>query len=200
MTQDSVEHINTAERLKAYLRMHPLEWGRILATAYQSFYCRFILGCTGKKTIVGHHSTFYNFSNIRIGNHALILDHVYMRAGESGSIKIGDHVAINSFAMLFGHGGIEIGDNAQIGPGVMITTTTHDFRHAMKTEFKKVTIGEWAWIGAGAIILPGTQVGKYSVIGAGSIVPRDVPDYTIVVGNPARPIGENEDAKKMKRK
>jgi acetyltransferase-like isoleucine patch superfamily enzyme len=118
-----------------------------------------------------------------------------MRAGPNGHINLADHCAVNSFAKLFGHGGIDVGANTQLGPGVLITTTTHDFRKSMRTEFRQVKIEQWAWIGANAVILPGITIGQYAVIGAGSIVTKDIPDYAIAVGNPARVIGENEEAK-----
>lgn len=118
-----------------------------------------------------------------------------MRAGPGGYINLADRCAVNSFAKLFGHGGIDVGANAQLGPGVTITTTTHDFRKSMRTEFRQVKIGQWAWVGANAVILPGITIGQYAVIGAGSIVTKDIPDYAIAVGNPARIIGENEVAK-----
>lgn len=51
-----------------------------------------------------------------------------------------------------------------------------------------IAIGDGAWIGAGAIILPGVSIGRYAVVGAGSVVTRDVPDYTVAAGNPCRPI------------
>ena len=118
-----------------------------------------------------------------------------MRAGLDGYINLADHCAVNSFAKLFGHGGIDVGESTQLGPGVLITTTTHDFRHSMRTEFRQVKIGKWVWIGANAVILPGITIGQYAVIGAGSIVTKDIPDYAIAVGNPAKVIGENEEAR-----
>ena len=51
-----------------------------------------------------------------------------------------------------------------------------------------ITIGDGAWLGAGSIVLPGITIGKYAVIGAGSVVTKDIPDYTVAVGNPCRPI------------
>ncbi|MEM7017882.1 MAG: acyltransferase [Pseudomonadota bacterium] len=113
-----------------------------------------------------------------------------MRAGESGSIVLGKRVAINSFAKLFGHGGITVGDDAQIGPGALLTTTTHDPKNQMKVDFRPISIGEWAWVGANATVISGVTIGRHSVIGAGSVVTNDIPDYSIAVGAPARVIGQ----------
>ena len=114
------------------------------------------------------------------------------RKRKAGNILIGDYCAINSFARLFGHGGIKMGNYSQIGPGSLITTTTHNYREALTTEFKEVNIGEWAWVGAHCVLLPGVTIGEHSVIGAGSIVTKDIPAYSIAVGIPAKVIGKNE--------
>lgn len=191
----SVEHINKLERIRKLLQGHPLEWIGIFSTIWSTVKYRYLFRCAGNGTIVGGKTSIINFSRVKIGKQCLIQDHVYMRAGSDGHIHMDDNCAVNSFAKLFGHGGINVGANSQLGPGVLITTTTHDFRKSMRTEFRQVNIGEWAWIGANAVILPGITVGNYAVIGAGSIVTKDIPDYAIAVGNPARIIGENEEAK-----
>jgi acetyltransferase-like isoleucine patch superfamily enzyme len=121
----------------------------------------------------------------------MILDNVYMRAGMNGSIRIGDSCAINSFAKIFGHGGVTMGANSQIGPGSLVTTTSHDPKRAMAAEFKPVAIGDWVWIGANVTVLPGITIGDHAIVGAGTIVTKDVAPWSIVVGNPGRVIGEN---------
>jgi len=194
-TGKSEEHINKLERIRKLLRSNPLEWVRLLTAALSTIKYRYVFRCAEKGTIIGGKTDIINFSRVNIGKRCLILDHVYMRAGPDGHINLADNCAVNSFARLFGHGGIDVAANTQLGPGVLITTTTHDFRKSMRTEFRQVKIGQWAWIGANAIILPGITIGQYAVIGAGSIVTKDIPDYAIAVGNPARIIGENEVAK-----
>ena len=59
--------------------------------------------------------------------------------------------------------------------------------------FKSVYIDDWSFIGAGAIILPGTKIGKYWIIGAGAVVKGDIPDYSVAIGNPARIIKRTND-------
>jgi len=192
--ENSVQHINKKEYLIRLLRSNPLEILPILSTALKTFQYRYIQRCIGKKTIVGKGTEIFNFSNVKIGSHCLIQDHVYIRAGFQGNITIGNYCAINGFAKLFGHGGIEIGDYTQIGPGSLITTTTHNYQENLKAEFRKVAIGRWVWIGANCVILPGITIGDNSVIGAGSIVTKDISPYSVAVGNPARVIKKNEKA------
>ena len=182
------EHINKKQRLLRALKSNPFEWIPLVLTAITTFQYRYILRCAGKKSIVGRGTKIINFSNVKIGSNCLIQDFVYMRAGVDGSINIGDYCAINSFAKLFGHGGIEIHEYAQLGPGCLLTTTHHDYSDELKTEFRKIVIGRKVWIGANTVILPGVKIGDNSVIGAGSVVTKEIPPDSIAVGSPARVI------------
>jgi len=190
--QDSFDHIDKKTHIVELFKTNPLEWLHVFATVLKTFEYRYIKRCVGKGTVVGKKTDIINFSRVRIGSHCLIQDNVYMRAGLKGKIVIGDYCAINSFAKLFGHGGINMRNCSQIGPGCLVTTTTHDYRDALAKEFKEVNIGEWAWIGAHCVIVPGVTVGEHSVIGAGSIVTKDIPPYCVAVGTPAKVIKEIE--------
>lgn len=101
-------------------------------------------------------------------------------------VRIGDNVFINSNCLMMARGGVEIKDNAILAANVQILTNNHDPYDLDVLLCRKVTIGEYAWIGAGSTILPGVTVGKHAIVGAGSVVTKDVPDYAIAVGNPAR--------------
>lgn len=106
------------------------------------------------------------------------------------NIEIGSNVVINSFTHMWGAGGIIIGNNVMIASNVVITSLTHDY-NSTNMRFspiikKKVIIGDDVWIGAGAIILPGINIGKGAVVGAGAVVTSDVPEFAIVIGNPAK--------------
>ena len=101
-------------------------------------------------------------------------------------MKIGDNVFINSNCLAMARGGIIIEDGAMLAANVQLLSNNHDEyqRHIITCE--EILIKKGAWIGAGASILPGVTIGKYAIIGAGAIVTKDVPDYTVVVGSPAR--------------
>lgn len=102
---------------------------------------------------------------------------------------IGDKVTIGLGTILFACEKITIGDNAMIAVGAIIHTSTHDYNAHPMWKYRidrPVTIGKYAWIGAGAIILPGVTIGDNSVVGAGSVVTANVPEGAIVAGNPAR--------------
>ena len=85
-------------------------------------------------------------------------------------------------------GGITIEDDVQIAANVQMISNNHDPYERQILLCKPVLIRQGAWIGAGATILPGVSVGKYAIVGAGSVVTKDVPDYTVVVGNPAKTV------------
>lgn len=101
-------------------------------------------------------------------------------------VKIGRNVYIGSNLLLMARGGITIEDGAWIAANVQLLSNNHGLYDRAVLKCKPVLVKEDAWIGAGATILPGVCVGKHAVVGAGSIVTKDVPDYAVVVGSPAK--------------
>ena len=115
---------------------------------------------------------------------------VYANWGGS-HVHFGSNIYANYNLTLVDDGHIYIGDWVQFGPNVTVVTAGHPVLPELRKETflqfnKDVHIGEGAWIGAGAVILPGVTVGKWSVIGAGSVVTRDIPDGVVAYGNPCR--------------
>lgn len=106
------------------------------------------------------------------------------------NIRLGTGVFLNFNCVILDVVAVTIGDATQIGPCVQILTADHPRDAAQRAsglEFgRPIHIGRNVWIGGGAIILPGVTVGDDAVIGAGSVVTRDVPAGATVVGNPAR--------------
>ena len=103
-------------------------------------------------------------------------------------MKFGKNVFINHSFTAMSIGGIEIGDNVQIGPHAIIATDNHDFDNRFILKCKTVHIGNNVWIGAGVSIMPGVTIGDNSVIAGGAVVTKDVPENAIVGGNPAKVI------------
>lgn len=105
------------------------------------------------------------------------------------NIKLGTGVFLNFGCVILDVVEVSIGDKTQIGPNVQILTADHPRdpaeREAGLENGRPIRIGRNVWIGGGAILLPGVTVGDDAVIGAGSVVTRDVPEGATVVGNPA---------------
>ena len=104
------------------------------------------------------------------------------------NIHIEKNVFINSGCKFQDQGGIYIGESSLIGHNVVLATLNHDMDPYKRGDLhpKPIHIGKRVWIGSGAVVLPGITIGDNSVVGAGSIVTKDVPPNAIVAGNPAK--------------
>ncbi|KAK5953668.1 hypothetical protein OHC33_004935 [Knufia fluminis] len=106
------------------------------------------------------------------------------------NIKVGERFYANFNCCILDCGLVEIGDRTFFGPGVGIYAATHEVDVQSRRdniEFAKpVRIGADCWIGANAVILPGVTIGKGCTIGASSVVTRDIPDWSVAMGSPAR--------------
>jgi len=111
-------------------------------------------------------------------------------------VTIGDNVFIGDKSTISGNVHIDIGNDVLFGPEVMIRGGDHNINYVGKhMRFVKsggknmpVTIEDDVWIGTRAIILKGVKIGEGAVVGAGAIITRDIPPYTVNVGNPSKPI------------
>jgi maltose O-acetyltransferase len=107
------------------------------------------------------------------------------------NIELGERVFFNFNCVVLDVCRVRIGSHTLFGPAVQIYTATHPMNAELRRsrEFgKPVEIGSDVWVGGGAIILPGVKIGSRSVIGAGSVVTRDIPDSVFAAGNPCRVI------------
>lgn len=156
----------------------------------------------------------YDFNNSRPSEVELrekIIKQVFAEVGENCYIEppfyanwgcnmhVGHSFYANFSLTVVDDADIYIGDNVMIAPNVVIATGTHpvcpELRERTYQYNMPVHIGNRVWIGAGAIILPGVTVGDNSVIGAGSVVTKDIPENVVAAGNPCRvirPINERD--------
>ncbi|EHJ45941.1 glycosyl transferase family 2 (plasmid) [Solidesulfovibrio carbinoliphilus subsp. oakridgensis] len=134
---------------------------------------------------------------IRLGRDCTLLDNVRLvvadpRESPASGLTLGDRVIVNVGCYLSGEGGLVIEDEVLLGPHVQILSAGQGLEPAQAGAAPNpsapapVAIERGAWIGAGAIILPGCRVGAGAVVGAGSVVASDVPPLAVVAGNPAR--------------
>jgi maltose O-acetyltransferase len=105
-------------------------------------------------------------------------------------IRIGSRTFANFNLVALDVGPITIGDDVQIGPNVQLLTPTHPVepepRRAKIEGAKPIVIGDNVWLGGGVVVCPGVTIGENTVVGAGSVVVRDLPPNVVAVGNPAR--------------
>lgn len=134
--------------------------------------------------------------NITIGKNSSFVQPSYISA-INGTVVIGDNISCNSNVTIDASedgGKIIIGNNVMIGQNTVIRSSNHRFdRMDIPIRYQghvgsTITIEDSVWIGANCVILSGVIIGKHSVIGAGSIVTKSIPEYSIAVGNPARVI------------
>ena len=123
-----------------------------------------------------------------IGEESEVLSPFYCDYGHQTSI--GARTFINLGLVCLDVARVTIGDDVQFGPNVQLLTATHPVDPALRRQgFESaipIVIGNNVWLGGGVIVCPGVTIGDHSVIGAGAVVTRDIPESVVAVGNPAR--------------
>ena len=137
---------------------------------------------------IGENTNIWHFVHVRknasIGKNCNIGKDVYIDI----NVKIGDNCKIQNFATLY-HG-LTMGDDVFVGPHVCFTNDIYPRSEVWSDEkVAKTIVKDGASIGANSTIVAGVIIGTYAMIGAGSVVTKDVPDYALVLGNPARIVG-----------
>lgn len=118
-----------------------------------------------------------------------------------GSIRIGNRVNINPYSILYGHGGLEIGDDVLIAAGCILIPANHNFGslempiHSQGLTCRGIVIENNVWLAARVTVLDGVRIGSGAIVAAGAVVTRDVPSNAIVAGVPARVIGTRDGRK-----
>lgn len=158
-------------------------------------------GSFGSGSIISFPSaTLYGEAQIHIGDDTMVGAWSTLSTGYSPdqtnvaprALVIGDRCVIGLRAGIVAHESIEIGDDVWFGQDVFITDANHGYADLdvpigrQLGKHQTVTIGDGAWIGHGAVILPGSRIGRMSIVAAGAVVRGDVPDRCIVGGVPAR--------------
>ena len=152
----------------------------------------------GDRVFIGKHCDLdaeYPDSEIRIADDVHISRDTIILAG-IGETIINECVSIGARSFIYGSGGVEIGRDSLLADHVRVMAGNHVYKDASKLirlqggYAKKTTIGRDVWLGSSAIVLGGVTVGDGAVVGAGAVVSRDIPSYSIAVGVPAKVIGK----------
>lgn len=133
----------------------------------------------------------YRLGGVSIGKGSTF--HTEIKFYNGHNITIGNDTIVGEGTVLDGRDLLKIGDHVDIASEVMIYNCEHDINDLnFKAVRATVVIGDYVFIGPRAIILPGVKIGKGAVVGAGAVVTKDVPDFAIVGGVPAKVIGERK--------
>ena len=148
----------------------------------------------GKVKISSHMRVYSNckiIGKVSFGKRCTLCENVEVRTNFS-EIQIGDSVSLNRNTLVIGK--VNIGSNVSIAPNCVVVGSNHNFGRTdipikeQKVSSKGVVIGNDVWLGANVTVLDGVNIGTGCVIGAGAVVTKDVPPYSIAVGNPCRVI------------
>ena len=129
---------------------------------------------------------------MKIGKHCAVCRNVDIRSPYR--IGIGEHCTVNKRVVFDGRGGLKIGKNVDIAQEVNIWSLQHDYNSpTYSTKSGIVVIEDYVWLASRVTVLPGVTIGRGAVIGACSVVTKDIPPMSIAVGNPAKIIGRRYD-------
>lgn len=153
----------------------------------------------GENVILEDGVKVFHPDRISIGNNVYVGHYAILKGHYRGEMTIGDQTWIGQGCFLHSAGTITIGTAVGIGPNVSILTSVHDegplSRPVMygPLSFGEVTVEDGCDLGVGAVLLPGVRIGEGAIVGAGSVVTRNVPPFTVAAGNPARVLRNRRD-------
>lgn len=155
----------------------------------------------GSDVVIEAGVLIFHPENISLGSGVYVGHHTMLKAYHTNEMIIGDGTWIGQMCFFHSAGGLMIGKHVGIGPGVKILTSSHELERDLPLEipilhrpieFAPVIIEDDADIGVGCILLPGVRVGRGAQVGAGSVVTKDIPDFTVAYGNPAKVMRERK--------
>ena len=160
----------------------------------RSAYYRTVLRRSGSALAIGERVELACPQNISVGDEIYIVSGAVIRACGDASISIGDHFALNGNARIIADSGgrIIIGNGVLIGPNVVVRASNHGHARYDIPVWRQgqtggeISIGNDVWIGANVVILPDVKIGSHVIVAAGSVVTKDLPDFAIAGGVPAR--------------
>ena len=143
----------------------------------RGFYWSFFFKKMGRNVIIHKGCIFMDAKNIVFGNNILLSHNVDLYG--HGGLVIGDHAKIDSYSSIITH------NHKYDQPGKLINEQGH--------VNEKVIIGKDVWIGTHVVVLPGVNIGDGAVIGAAAVVTKDIPSFSVAIGNPARVIKKRQE-------
>lgn len=172
-----------------HMLMHPTQarprlWLRLFQWAYMKRGKHSVIYRSARKDIVP-------FNHFSLGNCSVVEDFSCIN-NAVGDLHIGHHTRIGLHNTIIGP--VSIGNHVNLAQGVVVSGLNHNFQDTTKrideqgVSTSPITIHDDVWVGANSVITAGVTIGRHSVVAAGSVVTKDVPEYTVVAGTPARVI------------
>ncbi len=145
----------------------------------------------GKGTVIRYNTRMdvFPFNSFKIGSKSIIEDFATINNGV-GDVLIGSNTGIGLHNVIIGP--VTIGDNVMLAQNIVISGLNHGYEDVslptrqQKVITKQIIIEDDVWIGANSVITAGVHIGRHTIIGAGSVVTKNIPEYTVAAGNPAR--------------
>ncbi|SDP71520.1 Acetyltransferase (isoleucine patch superfamily) [Mucilaginibacter sp. OK268] len=147
----------------------------------------------GKRSVVRFKARMdiFPFNNFSLGNNSIIEDFATINNGV-GDVIIGNNCGIGISNVLIGP--VNLGNYVMLAQNIVLSGLNHGYEditippRLQKVTTKQITIADNVWIGANSVVTAGVTIGKHAIIGAGSVVTKDIPEYSVAVGNPAKVI------------
>ncbi|HTK03893.1 MAG TPA: acyltransferase [Alphaproteobacteria bacterium] len=150
-----------------------------------------VLRWVGNVPLHSFRNFFYQLAGMKIGKGSTL--HMWANFFDPTNITIGEDTIIGDHIFLDGREKLTIGNHVDIASQVLIYNSEHDLeKEDFSARVEKVEIGDYVFIGPRVIILPGVKIGKGAIVAAGAVVTKDVEDFMIVGGIPAKVIGERK--------
>lgn len=201
MFSSVIQKIKASPALKQrvlHLMMHPVKtrprfWLRCLQFLYMK---------KGKKSVIYRsvRKDIVPFNTFVMGDYSVIEDYAIIN-NAVGDIVIGNHTRIGLGNTIIGP--VTIRDKVNLAQNVIVSGLNHNFENIDKAiaeqgiSTKQIIIDDNVWIGANSVVLAGIQIGKHVVVGAGSVVTKDIPPYSVALGNPAKVVKQYDFERKQ---
>ena len=188
-----VAKIKSNPRLKRFVHWLIIPTGIAAPRLWVRWFVNPFIHKRGKNTTVKFYSRLdvFPFNKFALGDKSIIEDFAVINNGV-GDVLIGNNVGIGLSNVIIGP--VIIGNYVMLAQNIVLSGLNHGFEDVtvpprlQKVVTKQITINDNVWIGANSVITAGVTIGKNAIIGAGSVVTKDIPEYSVAVGNPAKVI------------
>ncbi|MES2266115.1 MAG: acyltransferase [Bacteroidota bacterium] len=185
--------VKSNPKLKKFVHRMIVQSRRAAPRLWVKWFVNPFIHTRGKRSVVRFYSRLdlFPFNDFKLGAYSVIEDFAVINNGV-GDIIIGEHTGIGLSNTLIGP--VTLGNYVTLAQNIVLSGLNHGFEDVtvstrlQKVVTKQIMICDDVWIGANCVITAGVTIGRHSVIGAGSVVTKDVPEYCVAVGNPAKVI------------